>query len=625
MPENQKQEYPFYTTAMAAQRDKRDVDIKNTYDIINFTLNIDKDYKKLTDRNEQNDYMYDAVQQFKDDEEQASKDIQFIKEHNDEYAKKNYTAASKILNGEPLTNEDIEYLYTSNSDYSNFKQDLSRINYNARNKILPNLTPYGLTGVIDQHIETDPYNEFFSIKEEGDNNGYDISRTFNLSNRAFKQIRGAKNSQEEDIVNLLDKYIHFSENTHSITIDNARVINGKVSDEDLIEARKAFTIFSKLYYDYFGDFTMFQNTADAISSDTFNGSKFNNQSPDAILRTAAKLYDKAVAYTGAIDNIQNEQSNGELLFLDVTSGDELAFRGSNIKVNDFKQFTSLDLRSTKKILNAMDKNGYRIYGPENIYTGVFGNTEKRNAVDNKMSVLGEDGGARLTNMLPFIDDENISIAINPLHRTIGLLVSVTKEKDNKIISDKLFIENLQAYNPNLQNLIKSPYIQGYMDLYTYAQRDNVDRNIYIGNDTFKVHVTNADGKVSYELRDKDGRFYDVSNEEMIYLFSINHQAENLKNKLIEIKIDKYKQQLEAYQQYQIKNNQPINIDEFNTRFERSFMTNYVSGSEYEKQAQAIDLMYNTLLYNIYGSDYNEKLGEDFSGNNGHNFLTYGFL
>ena len=38
---------------------------------------------------------------------------------------------------------------------------------------------------------------------------------------------------------------------------------------------------------------------------------------------------------------------------------------------------------------------------------------------------------------------------------------------------------------------------------------------------------------------------------------------------------------------QIKNNQPIDIDEFNTRFEKSFMNNYVSGSDYEKEAQAM--------------------------------------
>lgn len=615
MPENQEQEYPFYTTAMAAQRDKRKLDIKNTYDVINFTLNLDTNYSSKKDFNEQNVYMDAAVQKFRSDNEQAMKDIQFVKEHNDEYAKKNYAAATKILNGEPLTDEDVKYLYTSNSDYNNFKQEFALGIYGNKNSL----------DLFDSNLYSDPYNEFFSIEGAGGNKNYDISRTFNVGKRAFNKIKGFKNSQEEDIVNLLNKYVHFDENTHSITIDNARVINGQITNQDLREARKAFTIFSKLYYDYFGDFTVFQNTADAISSDTFNGSKFINQYPDDILKNTGRLYNKAVAYTGAIDNIQNEQSNGELLFLDVTSGDELALRGTDIKLNDFKQFTSLDLRSTKKILNAMDKNGYRIYGPENIYKGEFGDNEEKNAVDNKMSILSQNGGARLNNMLPFIEDENISIAINPLHRTIGLLVSVTNQKDNKITSDKLFIENLQGYNKELQNLLNSPYIQGYMDLYTYAQGNNIDKNIYIGNDTFKVHTTNVDGKVSYELRDKDGKFYNVSNDEMIELFVINHQAKTLKNQLVRNKTLLYKSALEQYKQNQIKNNQPINIDEFNTKFEQLFTNSYVNGSEYEKQAQAIDLMYNTLLYNIYGADYNEKLGEDFSGNNGHNFITYGFL
>ena len=614
MPEeNINQQYSFTTKEMDTYTYYTNVlHINDIYDAYNkeFEENKDLPYDIAQDSTESHINYYKWVQKRYID------DITFAKEHNNEKAGKAYMAARAIDDGYPLTNESMNYL----SDYKNI----------FGLKLFPsaNVIDYNHSNVFTNG--NDPYNEFFKIRDDGDNESFAQSRTFRVGRKAFKQINKAIDGQQNK---MLRRYIKINPDTNSFTICQPNIEN---KDENKQDSRKAFMIFSKLYHDYFGNFTLFQNTADSAFNPWFgndldktytvNGEKiFSNQKPDFILRYSAYLYDCSQALLYNSDFAVQNTKIGELIGYDVQTVDEFRYRDVPTYINDYKGFKDLMYDALMTTVINTDNNIYPIYGPEEYYEGTFGKRSDEGK-DNRMIFLGIEGGDRLEKLKPFIDKNGISFGINPVTGRPGLILHASYKENNKIITDKLFIEGFGEDKPAVKSFMNDPKLQGYMALYNYAANGDKEQKIYIGGDTFTCKtIKNGDGSISCFIRDKNGKYNEISESQMSDLLGLQWGAniiENVENGLSQTIKNDYKKFYNDEFKTAKQNNSNINKIVLKDKFKKQEKSK-IDDSELGTTMKNFIKVYNATLENIFGIDYMDMFGDELSINRyGTNLFTY---
>lgn len=607
--ENINQQYSFTTKEMDDYKYYSDsLNINDIYDAYDkeFEENKDLPYDEAQEAQEAHINYYKWVQKRYID------DLTFVKEHNNEQDGKTYMAARALDDGLPLSDEACAYLWSSNKKFNHVSQDYLIANFYNQPSF-----PFR------DRITKDPYTAFFKVDDNGDNETYVQSRQFNVGNKAFDQINKAIDGQQNK---MLRRYIKSNYDTKTFTICQPDVENPDETKED---ARKAFMIFSKLYHDYFGDFTLFQNTADAFATDktyTINGErKFKYQHPHDILNFAATLYDKAQDLLYNSNNPIQNTKIGELMGYDVQTVDEFRYRDVPTYINDYKGFKDLMYDALMTTIINTDNNINPIYGPEEYYEGIFGKRSD-DGKDNQMIFLGTEGGDRLEKLKPFIDKNGISFGINPVTGRPGLILHASYKENNKIITDKLFIEGFGEDKPAVKSFMNDPKLQGYMSLYNYAANGDKEQKIYIGGDTFTCKtIKNGDGSISCFIRDKNGKYNEISESQMSDLLGLQWGAniiENVENGLSQTIRNDYKKFYNDEFKITKQNNSNINKIVLKDKFKKQEKSK-IDGSDLGTNMKNFIKVYNATLENIFGINYMDMFGDELSINrNGTNLFTY---